>query len=325
MDEGFLPEVELLAARRRLWRHRREELERALASRPWRKHPIRPVAALTRRALRLVRPTRAFQRLTARTITLGLTRLSLAFPDLPVGFDGYRILHLTDLHLDAIDGTADAAARAVAGVEADLCVLTGDFRDDVTAPLEPVFESLRHILGNIRAPDGALGVLGNHDSAAMVETLEAMGMRILCNEVVHLRRGPDRIHVTGLDDVHRFHTEAAHVALHGAPDGFGVALVHSPEIADRAAAAHRLYLTGHTHGGQICLPGGRPLITGLRRHRHLVSGLWRHGEMVGYTSRGVGASLLPLRFNCRGEIVLVTLRRGPAAAEVSPDAGTIAA
>ena len=86
--------------------------------------------------------------------------------------------------------------------------------------------------------------------------------------------------------------------------------MHSAEVADDAdEAGYSLYLCGHTHGGQICLPGGRPLVTHLKRCRHAARGLWRQGGMTGYTSCGLGVSDLPVRFNTRGEIVLITLRR----------------
>ena len=71
-----------------------------------------------------------------------------------------------------------------------------------------------------------------------------------------------------------------------------------------------LLLGGHTHGGQVCLPGGLPLVTHCQNGRRYAAGLWRHGGMVGYTSRGVGVSGLPVRFNSRGELTLITLRRG---------------
>jgi hypothetical protein len=118
--------------------------------------------------------------------------------------------------------------------------------------------------------------------------------------------------LTGLDDVHRFYTPAAKQALYDAPAGFRVALVHSAEIADHAAAAgFDLYLCGHTHGGQICLPNGRAVFTRLRRCHFGARGEWRAGAMIGYTSNGLGVGEVPLRFNCRGEIAVVTLRRGP--------------
>lgn len=98
--------------------------------------------------------------------------------------------------------------------------------------------------------------------------------------------------------------------LETVPDGFHVGLVHSPEFATQAAAAGvSLYLTGHTHGGQVCLPGGRAIVSNLTDHHAFSNGLWRCGEMVGYTSPGVGVSSLPVRYNSRGEATLVVLRR----------------
>jgi predicted MPP superfamily phosphohydrolase len=271
------------------------------------RHHVHGTAAA---ASRLLGRTGIFQRGTARALNLELTERLFTFHDLPSAFDGYRILHLTDLHLDNIDETAAATARTVAGVEADLCVITGDIRDNIHSPIEPVLRRFQDILSELRVPDGVLGVLGNHDSAAMVEPLEALGIRMLINETVFLRRGLERIHVTGVDDVHLFHTWEAVQALSSAPNGFGIALVHSPEIADRASARHRLYLCGHTHGGMIGLPNGRRMITGLKRHRRFARGLWSHEEMIGYTSRGVGASLFPTRFRSQSEVALITLRRG---------------
>ena len=107
------------------------------------------------------------------------------------------------------------------------------------------------------------------------------------------------------------YTDAARQALAGAPEGFKIALIHSPELADAAAEnGYQLYLAGHTHGGQVCLPGGWPIITHMNRYRRYARGLWRHGDMRGYTSTGVGVSGLPVRFNTRGEVALITLRSG---------------
>jgi predicted MPP superfamily phosphohydrolase len=125
-----------------------------------------------------------------------------------------------------------------------------------------------------------------------------------------VRRGSSEIYVTGTDDVHYYYTDAAPAALESAPDGFKIALIHSAELAGAAAkAGFSLYLTGHTHGGQISLPGGVPIITHLALYRRFASGLWRLASMTGYTSTGLGVSGLPVRFNTRGEAVLITLRR----------------
>lgn len=326
MDDGFHRHASDAAARRQEWRTRREALEQATAGPRWNSRLRRHLHGSFQFARRMLEPTRLYQALTARAARLGLTQITLSFPDLPPAFDGYSILHLTDLHLDHMPETAEAAAGLIAPLAPDLCVITGDIRDNIHAPIPPIVDRLSHIVSRVQARDGIFGILGNHDCAAMVAPMEDIGVTMLCNEVVFLERRGERIHLTGLDDVHHFHTKAAHVTLKTAPLGFGIALVHSPEVADHAAERHRLYLTGHTHGGQICLPGGRALITGLKRHRNLVSGLWEHGGMIGYTSRGVGASVIPLRLNCQGEVVLLTLRRGPQGAEeiVGPTARTTA-
>jgi predicted MPP superfamily phosphohydrolase len=161
----------------------------------------------------------------------------------------------------------------------------------------------------VRAPDGFLATLGNHDPSDIVPHLESVGLEVLLNRSLRIRRGAEQIAVTGIDDVHRYYTPAAAAALTAHdPARFGLALVHSPEFAGEAAAAgYDLYLCGHTHGGQVCLPGGRPLITHLCRHRDLSSGLWRQRAMVGFTSRGAGPSSLPVRFNCPPEVTELRL------------------
>ncbi len=143
----------------------------------------------------------------------------------------------------------------------------------------------------------------------MAEAFENLGIDVLINETRSLQKGEAQIHVTGTDDVHYYYTDAARAALETAPDGFKIALIHSAELADVAAnAGFSLYLAGHTHGGQVCLPGGMPIITNMSCHRRYASGLWRHGSMTGYTTTGIGVSGLPVRFNSRGEVVLITLR-----------------
>jgi predicted MPP superfamily phosphohydrolase len=238
--------------------------------------------------------------------------LELSLPRLPREFDGYRILQISDPHFDAAPALGEAIVRAVAGAEVDLCVLTGDFRNVERGPFTQtgILEPLAALCQSVRAADGFLAILGNHDVADMVAPFQRLGLRVLINQTDHVRRGRQTIAVTGLDDVHRYYTPAARVAL-SAHDrqAFGIVLAHSPEIAGEAAAAgHALYLCGHCHGGQVCLPGGRPLITHLSRHQDLYGGLWRCGDMWGYTSTGAGVSQPPVRFNCPGEVTEFCLR-----------------
>ena len=237
-------------------------------------------------------------------------RLEFQFTDLPAALDGYRILHLTDLHLDGLAGIVPIAVERLRGLEADLCVLTGDYRKGTSGPYEQILPMLAELLSAVRAADGVYAILGNHDCAAMVEPVEALGLRMLLNESVEIEREDATLTLTGLDDVHWFYSEAALSALQCAPGRFKIALVHSAEIADRAAeSGYALYLAGHSHAGQICLPGGRPLLTHMVRLRRYASGAWRCADLQGYTSSGVGTSGLPVRFNTRSEVALITLRR----------------
>jgi len=240
-----------------------------------------------------------------------LVEREFTFSDLPVAFDGYRILQISDPHLDCLPELAGTARRLVSGVSVDLVAITGDIHGSPRAPLARSTMPLADLLTGLKVRDRIVAVLGNHDPAAMADALEHVGITALINESLVIERGGDHLVVTGLDDVHRFYTPAAKQALRDAPAGFRIAFVHSAEIADHAAAAgFGFYLCGHTHGGQICLPNGRSLFTRLRRCRFGAQGEWRTGAMIGYTSSGLGVGEVPLRFNCRGEIAVITLRRG---------------
>jgi uncharacterized protein len=271
----------------------------------------RPLLAALRLGLKL---TGLWRRGVANGLDVRLRTLGLELPGLPAAFDGYRVLQIADPHLDAAPGLAEAILRSVAGIEADLCVLTGDFRATDEGPFlqTDILEPLAAIRAAVRAADGFLATLGNHDPADTVPHLERLGFEVLINRSRHIWRGDERIAVTGVDDVHRYYTPAAAAALaRHDPALFAIALAHSPEFAGEAALrGYRLYLCGHTHGGQVCLPGGRPVITHLNRHRDLHSGLWQHRGMTGYTSRGAGMSSLPVRFNCPPEVTLFTLAGG---------------
>jgi predicted MPP superfamily phosphohydrolase len=238
--------------------------------------------------------------------------IDLEFPDLPPAFDGYRILQVSDMHLDAIPGHERRIVAAVAGLEADLTVWTGDYRAHHGGANAHLREPLRKVKAACPNPDRILAILGNHDDHSMVDALTDLGIHVLVNESAEIRRGTDSLCFTGLDDVFSYHTPAADAALAlGRKDGvFSIALIHSPDMAEAAARlGYSLYLCGHTHGGQICLPGGRAVLTlGLPRAR--VAGLWRVGGMLGYTSTGAGTSGVPVRYHVPGEVTLFTLRRG---------------
>jgi hypothetical protein len=239
-----------------------------------------------------------------------LTEKELAFAALPQELDGFRLLLLTDLHLDGVPGLTDKVLSLIGGRPLDLCLVGGDIRMNTYGPIAPCLRELRRLLGHITSVHGIYGVLGNHDCIEMVPDFEEAGMLMLVNDAAEIRCRNSALWVAGIDDPHYYkcHDPAQALGL-APPAAFTIFLAHSPEVYREAAVLGAdLYLCGHTHGGQICLRNGKPIYTNSRAPRFTAVGHWRHGKMQGYTSRGVGASGAPLRFNCPGEITLFTLR-----------------
>src|SRR5262249_3952022 len=159
--------------------------------------------------------------------------------------------------------------------------------------------------------EGCIAVLGNHDDCHMVAPMEAMGIRVLVNERHFIERGGDRVQIIGTDDVHYYYTDQSLHALEAAKDEFTIALIHSPQLREAGVdMGVALYVRGQTPAGQVCLPGGVPLVRHVRAGHAFFRGEWRHKDMVGVTNAGAGTSGIPVRFNTRGEVLALTLRRG---------------
>lgn len=234
-------------------------------------------------------------------------RNRVALPGLGSAFDGFTILQLSDLHLDITPEMAGAIAAVVEPLRYDLCVITGDFRSRTHGSQTPVLESLTRLRSALRGEIYA--VLGNHDFIEMVPPLEEMGIRLLMNESVLLKRGDAALCLAGVDDPHYYLADNVQKAAghldHGVP---AILLSHSPEIYRKAAACgFDLMLCGHTHGGQLCLPGGIPLIMNARAPLRLAKGSWRYRGLQGYTSVGAGCSGVPARLWCPPEVTLHTI------------------
>ena len=245
-------------------------------------------------------------------LDIRIVHRTFRFAGLPAAFDGYRILHITDPHFDSHAGLTKALIDTVGNHNVDLCIMTGDYRAETHGPYRQVIGDFAALTEAISADDGVVATLGNHDCAAMVPAMEALGITVLNNELIALQRGTDEIVIAGIDDVHRFATQGANDTLKAAPSCFRIAAVHSAEIADAAAAAgFSLYLCGHSHGGQIAWPGGHPIFTGLKRLTHLSRGVWELAGMTGLTGSGAGVCGLPVRYNTRSEVSIVTLQRTP--------------
>jgi uncharacterized protein len=248
----------------------------------------------------------------ANAAKVQLRRNDVRIPRLPKVFEGFTILHLSDLHADMSAPALERVAELAVGLEYDLCVLTGDYRGRTYGDYKPCIEGVARVRRALRADIYA--VLGNHDSGAMVPDLEALGIRVLLNESVAIVRDAASIYLAGVDDAHFYHTDDIEKAAAHIPEGrIKILLSHTPEIYRQAAhAGFDLMLSGHTHGGQICLPGGFPILLEADLPRTFGAGAWRHAAMAGYTSVGAGSSLVPVRFNNRPEITLHRLVLGGA-------------
>lgn len=229
-------------------------------------------------------------------------------PRLPREFDGFRLLQLTDLHLDLEPALTPVIVRLARKVPHDAAVITGDFRNKTDGDFRPCLTETLEVIRAL-APL-KWGVLGNHDFVEMVPSLEAAGLRILLNEVAAVERGGSKLWIAGIDDPHFYKTHDLHKVRAEVPgDGCAILLSHSPETYSSAEPlGFDLQLSGHTHGGQICLPGGFPPVLPCKISRRFARGPWRHGRLRGYTSPGTGSCGLAARLNCPPEVTLHVLR-----------------
>jgi len=223
---------------------------------------------------------------------------------LPAAFNDYTILQISDLHIDMAPDFPHVLIEALRQVEYDLCVLTGDFRAETYGPYDATLEAMQQVCKHLQGD--VYGVLGNHDTICMVPGLESMGVNMLLNEQVALQRGNDTIYLAGIDDPHYYRADNLEKAADPIPDdAVSILLAHSPEIYRNASHADfNVLLCGHTHAGQICLPGGIPLMYNARCPRAFCRGAWNYQGMMGYTSAGSGSCIVDIRINCPPEITL---------------------
>jgi len=253
-----------------------------------------------------------------------VTRLELRFEDLPDALDGLTIAHVSDFHCQPTGGseaTSAEAVRLVSEVAADLVIITGDLLDGYD-----LLDDSGWQLEGMSAPLGVWAVLGNHDHYCfhastlrkspeppmdeIKSSLRGRGIEVLSNERRVVEVGGAKLTLVGCDDVASGNDDLP-AAMAGADDSDLVVLLsHSPDVFDDPEAGRAdLILCGHTHGGQLRLPGiGSPWAP-VWRDRRRSAGLMRAGGPLCYVSRGV-ASATQARFMCRPEITVITLRPG---------------
>ncbi len=234
---------------------------------------------------------------------------TIASARLPAAFDGFTILQLSDLHADISVGAMRHLTGFIGDIACDIGVLTGDYRGRTFGPFSKSLLLMKDLCTQLKSP--LYGILGNHDSIRMTPGLEAMGIRMLFNESATISRGTDTIHLAGVDDAHFYRADDIAKAAADVPrEAFSILLAHTPESYHAAAhAGFDLMLSGHTHGGQLCLPGGIAIKLEARMPRRMGAGAWRFDKLAGYTSVGAGTSLSPVRLNCPPEVTLHRLTR----------------
>ena len=242
-------------------------------------------------------------------------RVTLELPRWPARWDGFRIALVSDLHAGSPHVDLDRVERVVEiaqSLKPDLVALLGDYVDDSSVMgTEMPAEAVAVLLGRLRAPLGTVAVLGNHDWAVDGDrirgALRDAGIRVLENEAVAVH---DDLWVAGLADP--YHREVdVEAALEAVPDGAPALLFsHDPDLFSRVPERVALTLSGHTHGGQLAVPGLRAAWTPSRFGERYAGGHVVEGGRHLFIGRGVGTSRLPIRLGAPPEVVLLELRPG---------------
>ena len=247
--------------------------------------------------------------------------LELSFPNLPSDFDGYTILHISDLHLTKLGRLEKRAMQIIANRTVDACLVTGDVTADPRAS-----DIFRRVCSSIRSSDPIYLILGNSehkpwlDTEMLVEALSFDGLELLINSSSAICRGDSRMVLAGVDDPYSG-LDDIEAAFDGVdPDEFIIFLTHCPSTTPQGIQRGAdLILSGHTHGGQVRLPFVKRFWTHMRANKILNDGVYLPedlsrllntdaGHTVLFVNRGLGMSRLPLRFLCPPEIALITLR-----------------
>lgn len=254
------------------------------------------------------------------TSSLEVTRIIVEIPNLPPALDGLCIAHISDMHVGDgmwLPAHVDEAAGVIREEAPDIIINTGDFlqwEPDVARVLPFVAP-----FASIGARDGRdaahIAILGNHDYFAdrttierLIDGLEQLGITVLINEVTHVKRDGAQLSLVGLTH----HTDNLERGIHlletaGRPR---LAIIHEPDLAERLPPASAdLILAGHTHGGQITLPGLASIIAKKFGETAYSEGFYHVNGMLMYVNRGLGTTGLPLRFRAMPEVTLLRLVR----------------
>lgn len=241
--------------------------------------------------------------------TLTLEEVTIYLDRLPKQLDGFRIVHLSDIHHSPFT-SLEHITRAVEvsnSLKPDMFILTGDYVSHETEYIAPMAE----VMGRLVSEFGTYACLGNHDHWTDAELvtyfLRHEGITVLNNEGFRFEACGASFWLCGVDDLTAGKTNLRSALRGSRRTDLKLLLAHNPKILSRAARAGiDLMLSGHTHGGQIRL---RPVKEGLIMPRNRrISGLHQRKDTQIYITRGIGTVVLPVRYQCPPEISLIQLR-----------------
>ena len=245
-----------------------------------------------------------------------VTRINIPIRGLPEAFSGYRILQVSDIH---IGGWMDKERLAnvvdiILAEKPDLVAATGDFLIGThwNPDLDGAAWEFLEVMTPLAQAHKVVAVMGNHDHWTDVERVRTMlsmaGILELRNDVHALEKDGEKLYLAGVDDIY-VNAQDLNLVLAKLPEGVPtILLAHEPDYADVTAETGRFHfqLSGHSHGGQVVLPFGSPVVLP-EWGRKYPAGLYNLGNMLLYTNRGVGMTSPFVRFNCRPEITVFTL------------------
>jgi uncharacterized protein len=240
-----------------------------------------------------------------------IERPAITLPNLPASFDEIRIAFLTDIHHGpyiSLDYVV-SIVRTTLALGPDLILLGGDYISLDAKYVEPCFE----VLAGLKSPLGVFGVLGNHDHRhGLAETkaaFSAAGIEELTNRGVWLQRASSRLRLGGVDDLWYGQPDVNPALADAARADACLIVSHNPDFAEKMWDSRvGLILSGHTHGGQVYVPGyGAPIVPSRYGQKYL-QGLVQAPRTQVYISRGLGTVTPPIRYNSHPEITLMTLK-----------------
>lgn len=240
--------------------------------------------------------------------------LPMALPRLSKAFSGFRVLQISDIHAGEqfMPGHLGEIVEKVLELKPDIVLITGDFVYSSPLMTDEILERTRDLLAQISTSIPVFAVMGNHDHwwdvSRVRKMLQDANVTELANDFFTIQKDEGQLHICGVDDFYVHESKLESILSRLPEDGCAILMAHEPDFADDSSVSGRfdLQLSGHSHGGQVVMPFLGALVLP-NYGRKYPSGLYKVGEMIQYTNRGLGMVFPYVRFLCRPEITVFTL------------------